>query len=125
MSNSGIKQVEVQIMSQSYILACPIDGEEALKTAVSRVDQAMCRIRDAGKVKARDRIAVLAALNIAFELTQSGQPSAFRGSSFGNTESGELGEAGSGPEGPRSIDTQLQALLARLDDALAEDGRLL
>ena len=125
MSNSGIKQVEVQIMSQSYILACPIDGEEALKTAVSRVDQAMCRIRDAGKVKARDRIAVLAALNIAFELTQSGQPSAFRGSSFANTESGELGEAGSAPEGPRSIDSQLKALLARLDDALAEDGRLL
>ena len=125
MSNSGIKQVEVQIMSQSYILACPLDGEESLKAAVSRVDQAMCRIRDAGKVKARDRIAVLAALNIAFELTQSGQASAFRGSSFANTESGEFGEAGSGPEGPGSIDNQLQALLARLDDALAEDGRLL
>jgi cell division protein ZapA len=119
MSKPGIKQVEVQIMSQSYVLACPLDGEEALQAAVSRVDQAMCRIRDAGKVKARDRIAVLAALNIAFELTQAGQPSLFRGSSFGNTESGELGDAGPG------IDTQLQALLARLDDALAEDGRLL
>ncbi len=30
----------------------------------------MCRIRDAGKVKARDRIAVLASLNLAFELSQ-------------------------------------------------------
>jgi len=125
MNKPGIKQVEVQIMSQSYLLACPLDGEEALQAAVSRVDQAMCRIRDAGKVKARDRIAVLAAINIAFELSQKDGPSAFRGSSFGHTESGELGEAGGpGTDGP-GIDTQLQALIARLDDALAQDGRLL
>jgi hypothetical protein len=38
--------------------------------AVNRVDMAMCRIRDAGKIKARDRIAVLAALNLAFELPE-------------------------------------------------------
>ena len=34
------------------------------------VDAAMCKIRDAGKVKARDRIAVLAALNLAFDLAR-------------------------------------------------------
>jgi len=54
------QQVEVQIMGQSYILACPDGGQAALMQAVERVDAAMCRIRDAGKVKARDRIAVLA-----------------------------------------------------------------
>ncbi|MEY2952092.1 MAG: cell division protein ZapA [Pseudomonadota bacterium] len=62
-----MKQVEVQIMGQSYLLACPEDGESSLQRVVGRVDKAMCRIRDAGKVKARDRIAVLAALNLAFE----------------------------------------------------------
>ena len=37
--------------------------------AVEKVDTAMCKIRDAGKVKARDRIAVLAALNLAFDVS--------------------------------------------------------
>src|SRR5690242_17632992 len=65
---SVMKQVEVQIMGQSYLLACPEGGEQRLIEAVEKVDTAMCRIRDAGKVKARDRIAVLAALNLAFDV---------------------------------------------------------
>ena len=40
MNKPGIKQVEVQIMSQSYLLACPQDGEAALREAVSKVDAA-------------------------------------------------------------------------------------
>ena len=119
MNKPGIKQVEVQIMSQSYMLACPLDGEEALREAVAKVDAAMCRIRDAGKVKARDRIAVLAALNIAFELFQK-DASGFRNSSFGNTESGELDD----PATVSAQELQLKELLDRLDAALAPDGRL-
>lgn len=119
MNKPGIKQIEVQIMSQSYMLACPLDGEDTLRESVAKVDAAMCRIRDAGKVKARDRIAVLAALNIAFECTQK-DVSPFRNSSFANTESGESSDSGqSQPEG------QLQDLLHRLDQALAQDERLL
>lgn len=118
MNKPGIKQVEVQIMSQSYVLACPLDGEDALREAVGKVDRAMCRIRDAGKVKARDRIAVLAALNIAFELYQ--KDGGFRSSSFGHTESGELEEPGAA----NAQDAQLKALLAKLDAALSPDGRL-
>ena len=49
-------------MGQSYLLGCPDGGEEQLLKAVQRVDAGMCKIRDAGKVRARDRIAVLAAL---------------------------------------------------------------
>ena len=64
-----MKQIEVQIMGQSYLLGCPEDGEERLRIAVEKVDSAMCTIRDHGKVRARDRIAVLAALNLAFDLT--------------------------------------------------------
>jgi len=63
-----MKQIEVQIMQQSYVLGCP-EGEEArLREAVERVDHAMVGIRDAGRVRSRDRIAVLAALHMAFEL---------------------------------------------------------
>ena len=121
MSTSGIKQVEVQIMSQSYTLACPEDGETALHEAVRRVDSAMCRIRDAGKVKARDRIAVLAALNIAFELSQKEHGGAlFRNSSFGPPETTEGNESSSA-----ATEVRLQQLLGRIDNALANDGRLL
>lgn len=118
MNKPGIKQVEVQIMSQSYMLACPQDGEEALRESVAKVDAAMCRIRDAGKVKARDRIAVLAALNIAFELYQ--KDDGFRTSSFGNAEAGDMEAA----VRPPHHEAQLQALLDRLDAALVPDGRL-
>ena len=55
-----MNQVEVQIMGQSYLLGCPPGAEERFQAAVRRVDAAMCSIRDAGKIKARDRIAVLA-----------------------------------------------------------------
>lgn len=63
-----MNHIEVQIMQQGYRLACPEGQQERLLQAVERVDAAMVRIRDAGKVRARERIAVLAALNLAFEL---------------------------------------------------------
>ena len=64
-----MKQLDVQILGQSYLLGCPEGGEARLLEAVKMVDTAMCAIRDGGKIKARDRIAVLAALNLAFDLT--------------------------------------------------------
>ena len=66
-----MKQVEVTILGQSYLLACPDGGESLLQTAVASVDREMSGIRDAGKVKARERIAVLAALNLAYRLAES------------------------------------------------------
>ena len=65
-----MKQLEVQIMGQNYMLGCPQNSEARLLEAVETVDSAMCKIRDAGKVKARDRIAVLAALNLAYQLLE-------------------------------------------------------
>ena len=103
------KQIEVQIMGQSYLLGCPEGGEERLLAAVGRVDAAMCKIRDAGKIKARDRIAVLAALNLAFD-------------------QGEAAPAAPAPAAAPSShggDERLQSLLARLDRSLHQDGQLL
>ena len=51
--------VNAQIMGQSYTLSAPNEEVADLRAAIVRVDAAMCRIRDAGKIKARDRIAVL------------------------------------------------------------------
>ena len=109
-----MKQLEVQIMGQSYLLGTPDNGDERLLDAVAKVDAAMCKIRDAGKIKARDRIAVLAALNLAFELSDRAAPMATNPVS---TPAGTLSEP---------LDqTQLDSLLSRLDNALASDGRLL
>ena len=40
-----MKQLEVQIMGQSYLLGAPDGGESSLLEAVERVDTAMCKIR--------------------------------------------------------------------------------
>jgi cell division protein ZapA len=111
-----MKQLEVQIMGQSYLLGCPDGGDARLLEAVERVDTAMCKIRDAGKVRARDRIAVLAALNLAFDLADKAP----------SIEAAPVtSSAGSGPaiEGDGAL--LLNSLLERLDAALGEDGRLL
>jgi cell division protein ZapA len=112
-----MKQLEVQIMGQSYLLGCPEGGQGRLLEAVERVDTAMCRIRDAGKVKARDRIAVLAALNLAFDVAERGVAAP--------SPSPRVGDAAVAANASDVRDPVLTALLARLDGALGEDGQLL
>jgi len=102
-----MKQMEVTILGQSYLLGCPEGGEVALLEAVSNVDKEMSAIRDGGKVKARERIAVLAALNLAYAL--AGRPPA------------RVAAAVSTPNGEVDLDN----LIARLDQALGADGQLL
>ena len=68
------RQIEVTILGQSYVLACPDGGERDLLEAVAAVDREMSAIRDAGKVKARERMAVLAALNLAYQLASRPPP---------------------------------------------------
>ncbi len=113
-----MKQLEVQIMGQSYLLGCPEGGEASLLDAVERVDTAMCKIRDAGKVKARDRIAVLAALNLAFDLSDRSTPAA-----PASTPRAATTGAPAGTEG--AADEVLRALIERVDAALGQDGQLI
>ena len=109
-----MKQVEVTILGQGYILGCPEGGEARLGAAVAAVDREMSAIRDAGKIKARDRIAVLAALNLAFELAE--QPKVAAAPASANADVPALSVA---------EQATLGALLGRLDQALGDDGRLL
>jgi len=103
-----MKQMEVTIMGQSYILACPDGGEASLLAAVASVDNEMSAIRDAGKVKARERIAVLAALNLAYQLAEQPSVPSPRGAMAVSADS-----------------VQIDTLLARIDTALGSDGHLL
>lgn len=67
-------QLNVSIMGQAYKLACQEGEESALRDAVAYLDEKMCAIRDAGKIKGNDRIAVMAALGIAAELLAAQSP---------------------------------------------------
>ena len=122
-----MKQLEVQIMGQSYLLGCPEGGDAKLLEAVERVDTAMCKIRDAGKVRARERIAVLAALNLAFDLSEPpvapapaivSTPPATPAMPRNESPARTAESTGDG-------DVLLISLLERLDEALGEDGQLL
>lgn len=109
-----MKQIEVSIMGQSYLLGCPDGGEERLREAVAQVDREMCAIRDTGKLKARERIAVLAALNLAYILTDRQPPAPTVTQAAADTPSDAL---------PAS--EYLDQLIQRLDQALDSDGHLL
>ena len=67
-------RLDVTIMGQSYALTCNKGEEGTLKEAVSYLDSKMCAIRDAGKIKGNDRIAVMASLAIAAELLLTKAP---------------------------------------------------
>lgn len=107
-----MKQLEVTILGQSYILGCPDGGEALLNAAVASVDREMSGIRDAGKVRARERIAVLAALNLAYQLAD--RPPSVQAAA-------RPARAASSPDQAPDLD----ALIHRIDAALGDDGHLL
>ena len=110
-----MKQVEVSILGQVYMLGCPEGGETLLAMAVAGVDKEMTAIRDGGKVKARERIAVLAALNLAYQLAERGSAVPVAVGTSSATAAG----------GPAAAAVELDALVRRIDAALGEDGQLL
>ena len=59
--------VSVKILEKEYQVACPDDEVDALTASARYLDKQMTEIRDTGKVFGLDRIAVMAALNIANE----------------------------------------------------------
>ncbi|QNM96629.1 cell division protein ZapA [Chitinimonas koreensis] len=64
---SETKQLDVTIMGREFRVACPVDEEDALLEAVGFVDRKMREIRDSGNVMGIDKVAIMAALNIAHE----------------------------------------------------------
>lgn len=62
-----VKGLDVTIMGREFRVACPQDEQQALLDSVTYLDKKMREIRDAGKVVGVERIAIMAALNIAHE----------------------------------------------------------
>jgi cell division protein ZapA len=99
---SDVKGVEVNIMGREFTIACPPEEREGLLSAVSYLDKKMCDIRDAGKVVSVERIAMMAALNLAHELL--------------TTRTGGIDVGG--------IKGKVARMQSMADDAIAEQNKL-
>jgi cell division protein ZapA len=102
------KTLDVSIMGRAYKVACSDDEREGLLAAVSYLDVKMNEIKAAGKVASIERIAVMAALNIAHELLEARSRGA--GESAFDTE---------------SLKRRMNSMQALLDEALVPQERLL
>lgn len=121
-----MKKIEVHIMQQSLLLSCPEGGESYLREAAARVDRAMTQIRDSGKVRMREQIAVQAAINLAFEMVKAAaaeKEALIRAENAENAaiealtlaeQAQTLADSVAGPE----MQAKCQALLDRLDSTL-------
>ncbi len=94
--------LDVTIMGREFRIACPEDEREGLMRSVGFLDKKMREIRDAGKVIGVERIAIMAALNIAHELLDS---------------------HGHGPS-RQELEQKLSNLHAQLDRALTQQDNL-
>lgn len=126
-----MSQLDIQILHQDYLLTCP-DGREAqLLEAVERVDQQFQAMRDTSKLRSRERVGVLLAVNLAYEnlelrnQLQALQQQLAAGQGEADMAQTELDAADR--DRLHALQAQVQAdqdaaqqLLARLDQVLSE-----
>jgi cell division protein ZapA len=103
MSAKKANALDVQILDREFRVACPDDEKAELLEAVSYLDKKMREIRDAGKVASIERIAIMAALNIAHELLTTKL-----GGSF------DMGD----------YKRRMESMQATIDEALADQNKL-
>ena len=97
------KTIEISILGRNYKIACEEGERAALLEAVAYLDGKMGDIKNAGKVSGTDRIAVMAALNIAHEFLSTKLGSGF-----------DIGQA----------KRRILLIEAKLDEALAKQDKL-
>ncbi|HWT16636.1 MAG TPA: cell division protein ZapA [Patescibacteria group bacterium] len=89
--------VSVSILDREYLVACPPEERDGLRSAASLLDGRLRDLRNAARNATPERIAVLAALNLAHELLQV------------RAKQGATGHV---------VDAELAALRIKLDAAL-------
>lgn len=62
------RSLQISIMGREFRVACPEEEQAGLLEAVDYLNKKMLEIRDAGKIIGLERIAIMAALNIAHEM---------------------------------------------------------
>jgi cell division protein ZapA len=60
--------VTVRILDKEYLIACESEEQDGLLSSARLLDRRMREVRQSGRVVGSDRIAVLAALNLTYEL---------------------------------------------------------
>ena len=65
--SKAVNPVSLNILGKEYKIVCEPQEQEALIRSAQELDRQMRKIRDTGKVAGSDRIAVLAALNLAHD----------------------------------------------------------
>jgi cell division protein ZapA len=108
------KALDVNIMGRSYKVTCPDEEREALLQAVAYLDQKMAEIKSGGRVANVERIAVMAALNIAHELLEARAQ-----------RDAPAAPAADGGFDAAEVKRRMAAMLAALDQALAPQEKLL
>ena len=101
--NEMYAHVSIRILEKEYQVACPADEKTDLLASAELLNQKMREIRDSGKVVGLDRVAVMAALNLANELLQR------------TDEDREL---------KHIVDVRVKAMRERLDTALGTRQQL-
>ncbi|MEO8739211.1 MAG: cell division protein ZapA [Casimicrobiaceae bacterium] len=103
--------LDVTILGREYRVACKEAERDELLKAVQFLDQRMREIRDAGKIAGTERIAVMAALNIAHELlgAKAGGVPASAANSFDTS----------------SVQRRISAMQSAIDRAMADQDKLI
>lgn len=65
--NADAKGLQISIMGREFRVACAEHEQKGLLEAVDYLNEKMQEIRDRGKVIGNERVAIMAALNIAHE----------------------------------------------------------
>jgi len=102
MSNEPIA-VSIRILDKEYRISCEPDEEAGLRESARMLDHRMRELRQTGRIVGADRIAVMSALNIAYDLIKS--------------------RSGQAPS-DQDLERRLGDLQQRLSDALATQDRM-
>jgi len=100
---NSAKPMRIHILDKEYLVACPENEREALFASAELLTGKMKEIRDSGKIVGADRIAVMAALNMAHEL---------------------LNHINSKDDYQHSISKRIRALQDKIDIALNQGNQL-
>ena len=101
--SDSIARVTIRILEKEYHVACPADEQAALLASADLLNRKMREIRDCGKVVGLDRVAVMAALNLANDYLKT------------KSEDEEL---------QNIVGMRIRAMRERLDDALGPAKQL-
>ena len=103
--------VKVSILDEEYEVSCPAHQQQELLLSAAHLDRQMRAIREAGKVIGRERIAVMAALNLSHGLLLA----------TGQADGGG-GNKGSGTKEKPPSPEALKGLTLKVDQALRDFG---